>query len=106
MLDYTLFETIITTVLIMNDLASCYTESLQVNGDGSNSGVVAGTGQTNLTKQWKPRENVLVASVREHTGAVQRLAVSQDHSFFLSASSDKTVRVWQTKNVDSTGYPT
>jgi WD40 repeat protein len=41
-----------------------------------------------LTKQ-----GVLVASLREHTAAVNRLAVTQDQSFFASASSDGTCKV-------------
>ena len=43
--------------------------------------------------QWRPRENVLVATLNEHKAAVNRLAISRDQSFFASASADKTVKV-------------
>jgi phosphoinositide-3-kinase regulatory subunit 4 len=42
---------------------------------------------------------------REHSGAVNRLAVSPDHSFFVSASSDGTSRVWGTAQLDSNVAP-
>lgn len=42
---------------------------------------------------WKPRQGVLVASLREHGGAVNRLALSQDQAFFVSASADGTCKV-------------
>lgn len=34
-----------------------------------------------------------MASLREHSGAVNRLALSQDQAFFVSASSDGTCKV-------------
>lgn len=42
---------------------------------------------------WRPRQGVLVASLKEHSGAVNRLALSQDQAFFVSASSDATCKV-------------
>jgi hypothetical protein len=42
------------------------------------------------------KQGVLVASLREHTAAVNRLAVTQDQSFFASASSDGTCKVCYT----------
>lgn len=42
---------------------------------------------------WRPRQGVLVASLNEHAGAVNRLALSQDQAFFVSASSDSTCKV-------------
>lgn len=44
---------------------------------------------------WRPRQGVLVASLREHGGAVNRLALSQDQAFFVSASSDSTCKVME-----------
>lgn len=38
----------------------------------------------------------LVASFDEHTGAVNALAVSPDHQFFVSGSDDGTVKIWDT----------
>lgn len=47
----------------------------------------------NRRPDWRPRQGVLVASLREHSGAVNRLALSQDQAFFVSASSDTTCKV-------------
>ena len=44
-------------------------------------------------------------SARWHSGAVNRLAVSPDHTFFVSASSDGTSRVWATALLDSNVAP-
>ncbi|CAM9305018.1 unnamed protein product, partial [Hapterophycus canaliculatus] len=51
---------------------------------------------------WRPRQGVLVASLREHGGAVNRLALSQDQAFFVSASSDSTCKVWELRGMDHT----
>ena len=54
---------------------------------------------------WRPKENVQVASLSEHTRAVNRLAVAPDQSFFASASSDHTVKIWQVKGLDRAAFP-
>ena len=54
---------------------------------------------------WKPKENVQVASLSEHTRAVNRLAVAPDQSFFASASSDHTVKIWQVNGLDRAAFP-
>jgi phosphoinositide-3-kinase regulatory subunit 4 len=54
---------------------------------------------------WKPRENVLVASLLEHTHAVNHVAVAADQSFFATASSDKTVKIWKVRGLDSAAFP-
>ena len=54
---------------------------------------------------WRPRENVLVATLSEHSGAVNRLAVSPDQSYFISASNDKTARIWPTRGLDRSACP-
>lgn len=41
---------------------------------------------------WRPGKGVLVASLAEHGGSVNRLALSQDQAFFVSASSDGTCK--------------
>lgn len=50
-------------------------------------------------------QGALIASFAEHQGAITSICVSHDHLFFVSASVDKTVRVWDTarleKNVNS-----
>ena len=44
-------------------------------------------------KQWRPR-GVLVATLSEHTTAVNSLAVSRDNVFLVSGSDDGTIKVW------------
>lgn len=44
-------------------------------------------------KQWKPN-GVMIGVFGEHTGPISRIVVSPDHLFFLTASGDGTVRVW------------
>ena len=57
--------------------------------------------------EWKPKVDVLVAQSSQsngHRGAISRLAVSQDQSFFVSASHDGTSRVWEQRQTqDSVG---
>ncbi|CAI9100458.1 OLC1v1037568C1 [Oldenlandia corymbosa var. corymbosa] len=48
---------------------------------------------------WRPR-GVLVAHLQEHQSAVNDIAVSVDHSFFVSASDDSTVKVWDSKRLE------
>ncbi|KAL4205052.1 hypothetical protein AMTRI_Chr01g135210 [Amborella trichopoda] len=48
---------------------------------------------------WRPR-GVLVAHLQEHHLAVNDIAVSSDHSFFVSASDDSTVKVWDTRKLE------
>ncbi|KAL3535683.1 hypothetical protein ACH5RR_004144 [Cinchona calisaya] len=48
---------------------------------------------------WRPR-GVLVAHLQEHHSAVNDIAVSTDHSFFVSASEDSTVKVWDSKRLE------
>jgi phosphoinositide-3-kinase regulatory subunit 4 len=48
---------------------------------------------------WRP-EGVLVATFGEHTSAVTRILVAPDHTFFISASDDGTVKVWDTARLE------
>ncbi|KAK9480794.1 hypothetical protein V1514DRAFT_324477 [Lipomyces japonicus] len=52
------------------------------------SGKIASSG-------WRPDGN-LIASFNEHKGPVNRVVVSADHFFFLTASDDGTVKIWDT----------
>lgn len=47
----------------------------------------------------RPEAN-LVAHLNLHTDAITGLAVSPDHMFFVSASDDKTVKVWDTARLE------
>ncbi|XP_058067643.1 serine/threonine-protein kinase VPS15 isoform X2 [Magnolia sinica] len=48
---------------------------------------------------WRPC-GVLVAHLQEHRSAVNDIAISNDHSFFVSASDDSTVKVWDTRKLE------
>ncbi|XP_056167022.1 serine/threonine-protein kinase VPS15-like isoform X1 [Syzygium oleosum] len=48
---------------------------------------------------WRPR-GVLVAHLQEHRSAVNDIAVSTDHSFFVSASDDSTVKLWDSRKLE------
>nr|XP_043627888.1 serine/threonine-protein kinase VPS15 [Erigeron canadensis] len=48
---------------------------------------------------WRPR-GVLVAHLQEHRSAVNDIAVSTDHSFFVTASDDSTVKVWDSRKLE------
>lgn len=54
---------------------------------------------------WRPKENVLLTTLKEHSGAVNRLAIAPDQSFFASASSDCTVKIWQSRQLDRVAFP-
>ncbi|KAI0768204.1 hypothetical protein BD413DRAFT_672415 [Trametes elegans] len=45
-------------------------------------------------------EASLISHFNSHTDAVTGLAVSPDHMFFVSASDDKTVKVWDTARLE------
>eukprot|EP01038_Epipyxis_sp_PR26KG_P008875 gene8875-11972_t len=74
---------------------SCYNEYLDVSAsfDSQNRSI------------WRPKENVLLATLREHSGSVNRIAVAPDQTYFTSASSDKTVKIWQTRNLERVAFP-
>lgn len=52
-----------------------------------------------LEKPWRP-EGVLVAVFGEHTAAINRVLPSPDHAFFITASDDGTVKVWDTLRLE------
>ena len=49
---------------------------------------------------WRP-EGTLVAIFGEHTGPINRVAVSPDHAFFVTASDDSSVKIWDTARLES-----
>jgi WD40 repeat protein len=58
-----------------------------------------------VRSSWRPKEGVLLTTLKEHSGAVNRLVVSPDQAFFASASADRTVKVWQTRQLDRVAFP-
>ena len=52
-----------------------------------------------VIKPWRP-EGVLVATLGEHTGAINRVVASPDHAFFITGSDDGTVKVWDTMRLE------
>ncbi|KAK2744841.1 Serine/threonine-protein kinase [Myotisia sp. PD_48] len=50
-------------------------------------------------KPWRPVGG-LVAMFGEHTGSINRVVVAPDHAFFLTASDDGTVKVWDTSRLE------
>jgi len=48
---------------------------------------------------WQP-EGVLVATFSEHTGAVSRVIVAPDHSFFITGSDDGSVKIWDSARLE------
>lgn len=51
--------------------------------------------------EWKPKVDVLTCTSTpgEHSGPVTRLGISQDQSFFVSASHDGTCKVFETRQM-------
>ncbi|GFP86748.1 serine/threonine-protein kinase ppk19 [Phtheirospermum japonicum] len=48
---------------------------------------------------WRPR-GVLVAHLQEHRSAVSDISISMDQQFFVSASEDSTVKIWDCKKLE------
>jgi phosphoinositide-3-kinase regulatory subunit 4 len=51
------------------------------------------------TGPWRPQGR-LIAVLGEHTAKVTHIAVAPDHVFFLTASNDGSVRVWDTSRLE------
>lgn len=50
-------------------------------------------------RPWRP-EGTLVATFGEHTATINRVLLSPDHAFFLTASDDGSVKVWDTLRLE------
>ncbi|XP_054794443.1 serine/threonine-protein kinase VPS15-like [Prosopis cineraria] len=48
---------------------------------------------------WRPR-GVLVAHLQEHRSSVNDIAISTDHSFFVSTSDDSMVKIWDSRKLE------
>lgn len=53
---------------------------------------------------WRPQGN-LVAMFGEHTGPINKVAVAPDHAFFITASDDGTLKVWDTTRLEKNLTP-
>lgn len=75
--------------------------SIESNSASSEGADLPSFGRTSTIPDsgWRPR-GVLVAHLQEHHSAVNDIAVSTDHSFFVSASEDSTVKVWDSKRLE------
>ena len=68
-------------------------------------GLARSSGNDTMRHSWSPKEDNLVGSTgaAEHSGPVNRLAVSEDQSFFVSASYDGTSKVFELQQAHETG---
>lgn len=91
---------------ILKLLDSLYLENFP--GDGTEFGPVVTpierrqwdrNGGVESNGYWRP-EGSLVATFGEHTAAITRIAVSPDHSFFITGSDDGTVKIWDTARLE------
>ncbi|XP_034577641.1 serine/threonine-protein kinase VPS15 isoform X2 [Setaria viridis] len=53
----------------------------------------------NLETGWKPR-GILVAHLQEHRLSVNDIAVSNDNTFFVTASDDSSIKIWDTRKLE------
>ena len=50
-------------------------------------------------ESWRP-QGIHVATFGEHTGAINRVLPSPDHTFFITASDDGSIKVWDTLRLE------
>ena len=55
-------------------------------------------------KPWRPEGNAVI-TFSEHTGPINRILVAPDHAFFLTASDDSTIKVWDTSRLEKNITP-
>lgn len=81
------------------------TPTLSIPTGAGNGGVATSNGNgagiygSYSHRSWRPRKNVLVAELAEHTGAVNRIGAAQDFSFLASSSNDGTVKLWSIRSM-------
>lgn len=78
--------------------------SSSVPGDSVSNPETAGTpsfirSAVVLETGWKPR-GVLVAHLQEHRMSVNDIAVSDDNAFFVTASDDSSIKIWDTRKLE------
>ena len=52
-----------------------------------------------IDNPWRPQGN-LIAAFGEHTAPINRVIASPDHAFFITASDDGTVKVWDSSKLE------
>ena len=57
------------------------------------------TDSQDVEMPWRP-QGILVATFGEHSGSINRVIPSPDHRFFITASDDGTVKVWDTLKLE------
>lgn len=62
-------------------------------------GPIASSSSQTTSGPWRPQSR-LMAVLSEHTDRVSRVLVAPDHSFFLTASDDGTVKVWDSERLE------
>jgi len=79
--------------------------SLDLPPLSQNFGLAQTGNSNNMRQNWCPKEDNLIATTgrTEHVGPVNRLAVSEDQSFFASASFDGTSKVFELQQAYDTG---
>ncbi|KKK12764.1 hypothetical protein P175DRAFT_0454689 [Aspergillus ochraceoroseus IBT 24754] len=60
--------------------------------------------ERDTSKVWKPTGG-LVAIFGEHSGPVNRVVVAPDHAFFITASDDGSVKIWDTTRLEKNLTP-
>ncbi|KAK3155588.1 hypothetical protein QOZ80_2BG0205210 [Eleusine coracana subsp. coracana] len=78
--------------------------SSSFQGDGISNSETAGSpsvsrSAVNVETGWRPR-GVLVAHLQEHRLSVNDIAVSNDNTFFVTASDDSSVKIWDTRKLE------
>ncbi|KAL8939260.1 MAG: hypothetical protein Q9211_002816, partial [Gyalolechia sp. 1 TL-2023] len=61
--------------------------------------LVKKAGSRELDRPWRP-EGTLVATFGEHTAPINRVVPSPDHAFFVTASDDGSVKIWDTLRLE------
>lgn len=65
----------------------------------SKASVIASNGKEQGTGPWRP-QGQLVAVLGEHTAAISRIITAPSHLFFLTASNDGSVKVWDSARLE------
>lgn len=70
-----------------------------ISPQSDTSSVLASYTSNSADTGWRPH-GVLMVHLQEHRSAVNDIAISNDNNFFVSASDDSTVKVWDTRKLE------